>query len=210
MELVSRRGIAILGVLLVGLAGGCRNILGIDEDRPLLTDDGGGGSGASGDLTTTTTTSQGGGGGASTSSGDPEWPRWPLTPDGAPTSNYTLDAETVTDKTTGLMWVRTAPESSQRFAEASAGCEALELAGFDDWRLPTRMELLTLVTYEFDIVAINTDVFIGFQVELYWTSSPYRRAGATGQRWTIQFASGSPSHEDEVNSARALCVRVDS
>ena len=52
------------------------------------------------------------------------------------------------DLTTGLMWQyehRYFPEEGA-FWEAMAYCESLECAGFDDWRMPTLPELLTLWT----------------------------------------------------------------
>jgi hypothetical protein len=53
---------------------------------------------------------------------------------------------TVTDLNTGLMWVKTSGEKLA-YAEALAGADDFELAGFDDWRLPTIKELYSLIDF---------------------------------------------------------------
>jgi hypothetical protein len=207
-----------LALFLCAFAVGCRNLLGIDEDQPLLGDGTGGsvvGSGGSTSATSGGQTNQTVSGtttGAETmtsaASGNSDWPSWPLTPDGAPTANYTVTSDSVTDKTTGLMWQRKWPDASRNFVGALKYCEDLILAGFDDWRLPTRIELLTLVTFEFDISAVNTEVFVGAGQSGYlWTSSPFRRNGATGARWTVGIATGSPEWDEETDFANVLCMR---
>jgi len=55
--------------------------------------------------------------------------------------------EIVIDQTTGLSWQRT-PESVRRtWHEAIDYTDSLELAGFSDWRLPEKQELLSILSY---------------------------------------------------------------
>lgn len=199
-------------IVALGWTISCRAILGIDEERPLLdggAGPGGGNQGGGGGQVNSGGANAGGSnntGGASSSS--TEWASWPLTPDGAPTSNYTLTTGTVTDNATGLMWMRTATSIGIDYESAITYCANLTNSGFDDWRLPTRIEIVTLVTFEFDEPFVNNDVFFGFtSSDYFWTSSPYRRGGATGKRWTLSLADGSPRNEEEVNKAQPLCVR---
>ncbi len=53
---------------------------------------------------------------------------------------------TVTDLNTGLMWQKT-PGDKVTFDEAVAGAETFNLAGYDDWRLPTIKELYSLILF---------------------------------------------------------------
>ena len=53
---------------------------------------------------------------------------------------------TVTDLVTGLMWQQD-PGDKATYAEAVAGAAAFELAGYDDWRLPTIGELCSLIDF---------------------------------------------------------------
>jgi len=54
---------------------------------------------------------------------------------------------TITDKTTGLMWAKELKGSYQDtpHGEAAPYCEALELGGHTDWRLPTIEEMRSLI-----------------------------------------------------------------
>lgn len=53
---------------------------------------------------------------------------------------------TVTDLNTGLMWQQT-PGDKVTYDEAVAGAEDFNLAGYDDWRLPTIKELYSLILF---------------------------------------------------------------
>jgi hypothetical protein len=53
---------------------------------------------------------------------------------------------TVTDLVTGLIWQQT-PGEKVTFEEAVAGAETLDLAGYNDWRLPTIKELYSLIDF---------------------------------------------------------------
>lgn len=60
---------------------------------------------------------------------------------------YTASSTVLNDAITGLSWQLrpTLTEGSQ--SEAAAYCDALVLGGQDDWRLPTRLEYVTLMDY---------------------------------------------------------------
>lgn len=53
---------------------------------------------------------------------------------------------TVTDLNTGLMWQKT-PGDKVTYDEAVAGATDFDLAGYDDWRLPTIKELYSLILF---------------------------------------------------------------
>lgn len=54
---------------------------------------------------------------------------------------------TATDVATGLMWQLADDGTSRDWEEALAYAEKLELAGYDDWRLPNVKELQSIVDY---------------------------------------------------------------
>jgi len=53
---------------------------------------------------------------------------------------------TITDTVTGLMWQKD-PGDKMTYGEAVAGADSFELAGYDDWRLPTIKELYSLIQF---------------------------------------------------------------
>jgi len=84
---------------------------------------------------------------------DPTWAEWPMPSDqvdvtaGAPNlESYTDNGDgTVTDNVTGLMWQQVVSTTTYNWAQALAYCPKLTLAGHSDWRLPSRIELVSIV-----------------------------------------------------------------
>jgi hypothetical protein len=58
--------------------------------------------------------------------------------------SYEVTEELVTDTVTKLVWERPPHAERTTWAEAKARCDALELGGRDDFRLPGRIELVTI------------------------------------------------------------------
>ncbi|MCH9814212.1 MAG: DUF1566 domain-containing protein [Epsilonproteobacteria bacterium] len=71
--------------------------------------------------------------------------------------------------------------------EAVRYCDNLSLDGFDDWRLPTNQELLTLVDYETDSPAISK-VFVNAAGFYYWSQTTYMMDKTFA--WGVDFADG--------------------
>jgi hypothetical protein len=83
-----------------------------------------------------------------------------LPPDSPPASNYTTTVDTVLDLTTGLEWQREIAAQPQVEGVSAAGvCQGVTAGGNKDWRLPSRMELLTLLYYESFDPTINATAF---------------------------------------------------
>ena len=61
--------------------------------------------------------------------------------------SYNITPKTVFDPITGLMWQRKPPPQPKTWLDAAAYCETLVLGGHQDWRLPSRLELLSLFDY---------------------------------------------------------------
>jgi hypothetical protein len=113
---------------------------------------------------------------------------------------------TVTDTATGLMWQQ-GVVSGKNWQAALEYAEELSLAGYDDWRLPTRTELHTIVDYSLYNPAIDTAVFPGTLSfsEHYWSSTTY--AGNDDYAWHFYFASGhiiNPYYKTVTYSVRSV------
>ncbi len=117
--------------------------------------------------------------------------------------------EIVRDFDSGLAWMKI-PEEASSWKEALAYCENLEYAGFSDWRLPNRHELLSLVDYEkSNPVSDFPDAEKNFSSPLITstTTSPvYNESFAT-----ISFSDGMIGSELKTKDtdfySKALCVR---
>ena len=94
---------------------------------------------------------------------------------------------TVTSTDTGLMWQKATALGTPTWQQALSYCENLTLAGYNDWRLPNRNELQSLVDYTRYDPAINTDYFPD-TASNYWSSTTY--AGYPGGAWGVPFGLG--------------------
>jgi hypothetical protein len=135
-------------------------------------------------------------------------------------SRFDFSRKTVEDKRTGLIWMRDADLGRLDWVGASDLIERLnknEYAGFNDWRLPSRDELDTLVTYARRVnYSGGVDAFSPYQMfnqlgfndvhnYWYWTSSPYE--GNTTYSWAISMYNGDARGESKESSLNVWPVR---
>ena len=117
----------------------------------------------------------------------PGWATWPMP--NAPSSglphpqSYDTSVDGIAiDWVTGLTWERDASivssaqsgMATQQLEQAAAYCAGLGLAGFHDWRVPSRVELVSIMDFT-RFPAENTEVFPAVAAELM--SSSYRDMG---------------------------------
>ncbi|GAH45389.1 unnamed protein product, partial [marine sediment metagenome] len=100
---------------------------------------------------------------------------------------------TITDKATGLMWVKDpinnpgAPFAGiTNWYNAIDRCNTLVFATYDDWRLPNKKELLSIVDFGRFNMAIDP-IFPNCGT-YYWLSTT--RADITSNAWRIYFHTG--------------------
>ncbi|MEW6080098.1 MAG: DUF1566 domain-containing protein, partial [Thermodesulfobacteriota bacterium] len=128
------------------------------------------------------------------------------------------DDGTVTDNNTGLMWTKYPADlnddgiinysnDTMTLKEALDWCENLALAGYDDWRLPTPKELVSIAGHETFLPAIDTTYFPDIPTSVqYYTSTtlksiPYRT-------WAVDFSLGTLYMSgDKGTSLYGLAVR---
>lgn len=107
---------------------------------------------------------------------------------------FEIAGDIVTDGRTGQHWSRNAspatfPMSWREAFEYIEGLNASKFLGRNDWRLPDRRELFSLISHQYINPSLPeahpfTDVFSGY----YWTSSPCSRLG--NQAWYIHLGGG--------------------
>jgi hypothetical protein len=121
------------------------------------------------------------------------------------------DNGTVTDRTTGLIWLQDADcVGQQAWANVDtsakvvalingASCDNYTASTFNDWRLPTIQELQSVVDYNYSSPAMSNAVgdvkwatdggaFSGVQSNFYWSSSIYATFAALA--WYVRLDSG--------------------
>jgi len=114
------------------------------------------------------------------------WALWSVPPDSLPASNYQVTTYTVIDSITKLIWQRSIGSNHYNWAQAKEYCEKLQTGGFSDWRLPSRIELVSIRDYVLPTgPQINTNVFSATPPERFWTSSIF--AGFEEGAWTVDF-----------------------
>ncbi|MBN8613634.1 MAG: DUF1566 domain-containing protein [Deltaproteobacteria bacterium] len=102
-----------------------------------------------------------------------------FTPPGPNEPRYAVHDETIEDEITGLVWERFASTDLLTLEDAHARCEALSLEAHDDFRVPSRVELVSLLRTTRSPTI--DPIFEGTEAEYHWSSSlhPIRDASAT-------------------------------
>jgi len=156
---------------------------------------------------------------------------WPM-PDSSEHSktkpSYTVSDQVITDNVTKLRWQRVLPDvypsckgnydfvgrlrgvgTGCTWDEAKAYCRSPELAeklGGGTWRLPTKIELESLI----EPTRINTiDARLNaFPIDFVWTSSPILNPLPEGLKmsWNIDFMSGESNMGGRFKGGRVRCV----
>lgn len=123
-----------------------------------------------------------------------------------PAPSFTISVvnedEIVKDSVSGLIWQKNY-ESNLTWKEALAYCENLEYAGFDDWRLPNKNELASLINYEAEAPASDFPDMEG--IFYYWSSSSY--VSDPTYAWAQYFYDGMVWRLDKTKDVFVRCVR---
>lgn len=114
--------------------------------------------------------------------------------------------EVVIDPKTQLMWqddvsVKTVKKTWQGAIDY---CAALRFAGYDDWRLPKRLELLSITDKSKEEPAIKAK-FANVVSDFYWSSSSY--ASLVDLAWYVNFGNGYDGARNKLLGSYVRCVR---
>jgi hypothetical protein len=144
------------------------------------------------------------------------WAQTPMPnpPDAGPNPfKYVANADgSVTDTVTGLVWLL--PERDSQVADESGFQAALEQCASvpqdagAHWRLPTRIELVTLIDFSQQGTAADPTFFVTLQGGWYWTSSVVRPVTLPYRFWAVNFFTGEVSPSVDPQKRRGvLCVK---
>jgi hypothetical protein len=155
-----------------------------------------------------------------------EWPMPRDDPDSPWQPHYTTDSasETVRDDVTGLIWQRLLPDrypsctgtrvgssSGCSWDESKKYCDDLELASETDWRLPTKIELESLISDDSSVPAFDSAfpfaITSGAQELTFWSTSPVVNDDEPGKAWFVDFGFGLSDYEDAKKPHLVRCVR---
>ena len=134
------------------------------------------------------------------------WARWrmPNPADAGVDANiasYSVDdAGVVTDIITNLQWMQQT-SSAIMIADARAYCQTQT----GSWRLPTRIELASLIDFTRS-PSIDPIAFPGTAPEEFWTASPVSGTDASSY-WNVDFNQGAVSSSGGLPTRRVRCVR---
>lgn len=135
-----------------------------------------------------------------------------------PAERFILNGATVVDTHTGLMWKRcvegyiweqntcvsiSQPERNWQVALQGAAGEAF--ADYNDWRLPNKKELDSIVDRRCYAPAVNDLVFPSTPSALHWSSSP--NAIRFEVSWVVDFERGGHRGQDKQDTAVVRFVR---
>jgi Protein of unknown function (DUF1566) len=192
------------------LVGACMQIVGIEDPKRLEDKPGGETSGTgSGSSGAGGASSSSGMGGNSSSGTSGSWVSWPM-PNPAntqldyPAMYSIVGTDTVLDEVTKLQWQRTQTDMSFSWEDALAYCNNLVHDGHSDWRLPSRIELVSLIDYTRSSPAIDP-IFLNVTGVAVWSATPW--AGDPNNAWVVYFNDGDTYYASMLNSCRVLCVR---
>ncbi|QGM07108.1 DUF1566 domain-containing protein [Stenotrophomonas maltophilia] len=124
-------------------------------------------------------------------------------------SDPRTDHVAVIDHASGLMWaVKSIGDNDgdpMSQADCEKACSELRLLGYDDWGMPTRAELASLVDDTRHEPAIDTSLFPGVLPRWHWTSTPC--AWSSASAWGVSFSSGGVLNHHRYLNGFALAVR---
>ncbi len=124
------------------------------------------------------------------------------------TRSYTRDDvnNIVTDNVTNLMWQddSNAKINIKSWYGAKFYCKSLTIGEHDDWRLPSREELVSLIDYGRINPAIDP-IFKNIVPDSYWSST----TSSNGNRyaWNVYFHHGNQHYGTKYFNYHVRCVR---
>jgi len=118
-------------------------------------------------------------------------------------ADFTRDNNTkiVTDNETGLQW-QDDKNVTKTWQNAIKYCEALTLGGYDDWRLPNRNEIYSIVD-ETQARPSISPVFQFSSYKSYWSST-----SCGDGAWVIRFSIGDQYTYHKISNNHVRCVRA--
>ena len=123
-----------------------------------------------------------------------------------PQSYDTATPGVVLDSVTGLRWQLRSDPMGHNWRDANTYCAALVVSGVGGWRLPTVVELVSIVDFTRADPAIDTDAFPDTPGLPFWTSQV--DSANSGLAWYVYFKNGGAYNGNDVTDVQQVrCVR---
>jgi hypothetical protein len=125
-------------------------------------------------------------------------------------SVFTLHANTFTHKVTNLMWQddESVKTTQKNWEKAIEHCENLSFAGYSDWRLPTKSELLSIFGLDrggIDFLSYGEALIKNSSImNLYWSSTPHELSFAA---WPVNMREKLNHFRPKADKLYVRCVR---
>jgi len=119
--------------------------------------------------------------------------------------SYTKTATTLKDSVTGLVWQLEPDPTGKTHADAAKYCDDLELGGQTDWRLPTRLEYVTVLDLGTGTGYAMPPGILLETTGAHWTASA--TGSAADQFFTMNDQFGAWTVAVDSTALRARCVR---
>jgi len=121
-----------------------------------------------------------------------------------------------TDKDTNLMWQVPIDKKEYEWSEAKRYCRDLNLGGYNDWKLPSRNELKTILTKDYfqNSKSYSKKTYIkkpllksmDMKYQFFWSATT--NVDNTGYAWDVYFSNGNDGSNNKTDSDYVRCVRV--
>ncbi len=118
-------------------------------------------------------------------------------------ADFVKNSNIIYDKNTNLQW-QYKIDSKKTWQSAIDYCENLVIDDYDDWRLPNKKELASIVDFTKYNPALDK-AFDSISSEAFWTSTTY--ANELSWAWVINFYSGVESFSGKNGYQYVRCVR---
>ncbi|MBB1073112.1 DUF1566 domain-containing protein [Rhodoferax sp. 4810] len=118
------------------------------------------------------------------------------------------DHTCVRDNVTGLMWQAGQSDWTYTFDQTANYVSTVNntgLCGFNDWRMPSVKELVSIVNYNSYDPAIDANYFPDSS-SWFWSGSPY--AGSSYYAWYVHFSDGGANYNDRDVGYHVRLVRA--
>ena len=132
-------------------------------------------------------------------------------PEGVFTKKTIYGKDVLIDSTTGLMWQKPVDSLDNRYTwqEALKYCTDSDYAGYADWRLPNRNELLSLMNYDKSESSYSNLPYMPRDVGInsFWTSTTRATQDSCGSAWLLGFYTASVFAGTKTAHYNVVCVR---
>jgi len=114
----------------------------------------------------------------------------------------------VKDNSTGLVWEQNPTATLSDWTSARGYCINKSVGGMRGWRLPSVVELASLIDPTLLAPYVPAPLFAGVQSNPYWTATG-SETNTNANKWSVNFADGQAGTSSKTSSLLVWCVRGD-